>query len=135
VNVFVAESYGRECAGKSRRRRRLVERSGQVDSWYRHPRIVSSSSGSTRGSADAGIIFELESTGVVARDARVEPRHDAMSEIRVSSFRRLVLFGNRKRLGERRYLVAALIVQLVFKNVFSRRQPFRGHSQIEHELL
>jgi hypothetical protein len=49
--------------------------------------MVSSSSGLTRGSADAALIFETESSGVAARDARVGPEHDAMCH----SFRRLVL--------------------------------------------
>jgi hypothetical protein len=43
---------------------------------YRHPRALSSSSGSTRGSAGAAIIFTVESNDVTARDALVEPEHD-----------------------------------------------------------
>jgi hypothetical protein len=38
--------------------------------------MTSSSSGSTRGSAGSGIAFDVESRGVAARDARVEPEHD-----------------------------------------------------------
>src|ERR1700722_34213 len=48
---------------------------------------------------------------------------------------RRVLLRDRELLSECRDLVAALVVQFVFKNVFSRHQPTRGHRQIKHEFL
>jgi hypothetical protein len=39
-------------------------------------KVASSSSGMTRGSACAHTVFDEESSGVAARDARVEPEHD-----------------------------------------------------------
>jgi hypothetical protein len=49
------------------------------------PSTPSSSSGSTRGSAGAGIAFGAESRGVAARDARVEPEHHVITHVSLSS--------------------------------------------------
>ena len=48
--------------------------------------LTTSSSGSTRGSAGADIVLDVESNGVAARDARVEPEHDVITVLRVSAF-------------------------------------------------
>jgi len=47
--------------------------------------VPSLSSGSTRGSVAAGILFDEESRGLAARDARVEPEHDGDTHASLSS--------------------------------------------------
>ena len=47
--------------------------------------LTTSSSGSTRGSAGAGIVLDVESNGVAARDARVEPEPDVIGILRASA--------------------------------------------------
>jgi hypothetical protein len=53
--------------------------------------LMSSASGSTRGSAGSGIVFGVESSGVAAHDVRVEPEHDVITHVSSSSPRGITM--------------------------------------------
>jgi hypothetical protein len=74
--------------------------------------LTTSSSGSTRGSPGAEIVLDVESIGVAARDARVEPEHDMIGVLLVSAFELVGInfFIRNDLVGKRHFAVTDSIV-------------------------